>query len=312
LHNISNKKAIIIAVVMVICIVVLSYLLADAAQKNAQGADAAQESAQGAAARDIPVTTTGVAVPTSAPEQDDVDATSPAGLSYVGEKTDADVQTGQDYEAHVERLPLEGMIVGIDAGHQGRGNSEQEPMAPDSSEKKDKVTSGTSGVSTGTPEHELNLAVAGKLKSLLEERGAKVIMTRESSQVDISNKERAELMNSSGVDICIRIHANGGGASQSGAMMLVPEGHMPKDVEQASRKAGEIIFREYLTETGAKDLGVIPRGDMTGFNWSKVPVCLIEMGFMTNKAEDELMETDAYREKCALGLADGIEKYLRS
>ena len=44
---------------------------------------------------------------------------------------------------------------------------------------------------------------------------------------------------------------------------------------------------------------------MTGFNWSKVPVILIEMGFMSNAAEDKLMATDEYRSKLAAGLFNG-------
>jgi N-acetylmuramoyl-L-alanine amidase len=209
-----------------------------------------------------------------------------------------------------DQLPLTDHIIGIDAGHQAKGNNEQERVAPDSRETKPKVSSDTSGVSTGTPEYELNLAVALKLQAILEERGATVIMSRDVNDVDISNKERAEMMNDADADLCIRIHANGGGSSQSGAMMLVPDGHVPSEIEKQSREAGETIFKAYLAATGATDLGVIPRSDMTGFNWSTVPVCLIEMGFMTNKTEDKLMETDEYRNKCALGLADGIEKYL--
>jgi D-alanyl-D-alanine dipeptidase len=117
------------------------------------------------------------------------------------------------------------------------------------------------------------------------------------------------MMNDAGADLVLRIHANGGGRAQEGAMMLVPDGHMPEDVEKESISAGEIIFDAYLEETGADNLGVIPRSDMTGFNWSTVSVCLIEMGFMTNPAEDELMSTDKYQDKIVKGLANGIENW---
>jgi N-acetylmuramoyl-L-alanine amidase len=216
-----------------------------------------------------------------------------------------DAETAETTDASVN-LPLAGAVIGIDAGHQLHGNSSTESIASDSSVKKPKVSSGTSGVSSGIPEHELNLAVALKLQALLEKEGVEVIMSRTTADIDISNKERAEMMNESGADLVIRIHANGGRASEDGAMMLVPNGHVTKLIEAASAEAGETILDRFITETGAKNLGVIPRNDMTGFNWSQVPVCLIEMGFMTNPEEDKKLSTDEYREKCAKGLATGI------
>ena len=52
------------------------------------------------------------------------------------------------------------------------------------------------------------------------------------------------------------------------------------------------------------------REDLTGFNWSEVPVILVEMGFLSNSEEDEKMSTDSYREKLAEGISNGIEKWL--
>jgi len=206
--------------------------------------------------------------------------------------------------------PLSGFLVGIDAGHQQHGNSGLEPVAPGSSEKKAKVSSGTSGVSSGLGEYELNLMVALKLDEKLHEMGAETVMVRTVNDVDISNAERATMMNDAGVDLCIRIHANGGGSSDTGAMMLVPSGSVSEDIQSKSSEAGEVIFSHYLEATGANDLGVIPRSDLSGFNWSEVPVCLIEMGFMTNSAEDKKLATDAYQDKIVEGLADGICAYL--
>lgn len=76
-------------------------------------------------------------------------------------------------------LSLSGYVIGIDPGHQLHGNSAKEPVLPGSNEMKSKVTSGTQGIWTKTPEYEVNLRVGMILKELLEQQGATVIMTRE-------------------------------------------------------------------------------------------------------------------------------------
>ena len=90
---------------------------------------------------------------------------------------------------------MSGYVIGIDPGHQLHGNSAKEPVLPGSNEMKSKVTSGTQGIWTKTPEYEVNLRVGMILKELLEQQGATVIMTREVNDVDISNVERAQLFN---------------------------------------------------------------------------------------------------------------------
>lgn len=207
-------------------------------------------------------------------------------------------------------LPLTGVKIGLDPGHQAKGNSAQEAQAPGSSVTKNKVTSGADGKNTGTPEYKVNLAVALKLRDLLEENGAEVVMTHETADVDISNQERAKMLNDAGVDLALRLHCDGvDDSSVKGAMMLVPSGKYTKDFSERSRAAGETIFEAYLSATGAKNRGVIPRDDQTGFNWSTVPVCNIEMGCLSNGEEEALLVSGDYQQKCAQGLCDGIVSF---
>ncbi|MEG0702472.1 MAG: N-acetylmuramoyl-L-alanine amidase [Christensenella sp.] len=207
-------------------------------------------------------------------------------------------------------LPLSGVKIGLDPGHQAKGNSAQEAAAPGSSSTKNKVTSGTAGKNTGTPEYKVNLAVALKLRDLLNESGAEVIMTHDTADVDISNQERAKIFNDAGVDIGLRLHCDGvDDSSVNGAMMLIPTGKHASGFEEQSRAAGKAIFSAFLSATGARDRGIIPRDDQTGFNWSTVPVCNIEMGCLSNGDEEALLVSSDYQQKCAQGLADGLIAY---
>ena len=202
---------------------------------------------------------------------------------------------------------ISGKIICIDPGHQVKQNSELEKVAPDSDEKKPKVSSGTAGIATGDMEYVLNLAVGLKLKKLLEDGGATVVMTRTTHDVNISNIERAKIGNDAKSDLVIRIHADGSdNRDVKGISMLIPSSrHVGEALAATSKKAGGIVLNEVIAVTGAKDRGLSVRDDMTGFNWSTVPVILIEMGFMSNADEDRLLATDEYRDKLAIGLYNG-------
>lgn len=205
-------------------------------------------------------------------------------------------------------------VVTIDPGHQARGNSNQEPIGPGSSTTKAKVSGGTSGTVTGTPEHELTLAVALELQRQLEARNVKVILTRTSADVDISNAERTQMANQAGSDLYIRIHADGAGSSSTrGIHVLYPAGgsSWTDDIAAESKRAAEIAQRHLIARTGARDLGTDPRSDITGFNWSDVPVILPEIGFMTNPDEDRLLATAEYRQKIAQALADATIEFVQ-
>lgn len=202
--------------------------------------------------------------------------------------------------------------IAIDAGHQSKGDSRLEPIGPGAKQRKAKVAGGAVGVATGTPEYKLNLKIALKLRKVLIARGYDVYMIRTSNYVNISNKKRAILANKSGADICIRLHADSSGSSNvRGASVLYPSRNNPyvKKLSAASRKLSQKILNAYCKKTGIKKRGLIKRDDLTGTNWSKIPVALLEMGFLSNPKEDRLMQKSSWQTKMANGIADGIDAY---
>lgn len=202
--------------------------------------------------------------------------------------------------------------VTIDAGHQAQGNSDTEPIGPGAAEEKMKVTWGTSGVATGNEESQINLDVALKLRDYLVSKGVNVVMVRESQDVDISNSQRATLANESGSALFVRLHCDGAeGSSRSGFWTLVPGyNEWTGPIVEQSRVAGEIVQRNAVAATGAVDLGVTERTDLSGFNWCAVPSILCEMGYMSNPDEDVLLGTEEYQQKLAQGIGDGVIEYL--
>lgn len=205
-----------------------------------------------------------------------------------------------------------GITIAIDAGHQAKGNSEKEPAGPGSTTMKEKVATGTEGVSTGLAEYELTLAVSKRLQRILKERGYQVVMIRESNDVNISNAERAKLANQSGASAFVRVHANSvDSATVSGVLSMCQTEGNPYNGElhgksySLSRKVTDGIS----AATGFKNRGVQETDSMSGINWCEIPVTIVEMGFMSNPKEDELMATEEYQEKIAAGIADGIDSY---
>ena len=199
----------------------------------------------------------------------------------------------------------------IDPGHQEKGDSKTEPIAPGSGQRKARVSSGTAGVGTKKAEYIVNLEASIILKEILESKGYNVVMTRDCHDVRISNAERAEVANKCTADLAIRIHCDSlNDSGKTGATILVPSknGENTKCIFEDSNKYGKILEKTLKT-SGIKVNGVFERPDITGFNWSQVPVVIFEMGFMSNWNEDKMLSDPVYQKKLMEAVAKSIDEY---
>ncbi len=206
-------------------------------------------------------------------------------------------------------------LVCIDAGHQTRANNGQEAIGPNTSITKPKISSGTQGVSTKKPEYKLTLELALKLKTKLSSNGYKVFMIRETNDVNISNKERAQLANQMSCSAYIRIHADGSdNRSINGISMQSSSKNNPyiRNMYDKNSRLSNLVLSETIKATGAKNRGINYRDDLTGTNWSNVPTTLIEVGFMSNPEEDNKLSSDSYQEKLVNGMYNGITSFLNN
>lgn len=208
--------------------------------------------------------------------------------------------------------PTTQFVVVLDPGHQRHADMGTESIGPGSSERKTKVTGGTRGVATHKPEYELTLELSKRIRKRLQAKGVKVVMTRIKHDVDLTNIERAKKGNQAGADLVVLVHADGNvDRAMRGVSTLIPvPSGWTKPIAERSERAGRAVQAEMVRATGAKDLGLHERGDITGFNWSKVPVILVETGFMSNPSEDRLLASGAYQDKLADGIVGGVMEYL--
>lgn len=200
---------------------------------------------------------------------------------------------------------LAGYKVVIDPGHQAVANKDPEVMSSSMGGSKDRSAQGFVGTVTGKDESEINLETALLLKEYLESLGCEVFLTRETNDVDISNKERAEFAVSKEPDLFIRLYCNAANDSKTtGCEVIVPSSGK---YAQQLPSWGEKLGKEIEEKTGSAFAGCKVSGNYTGLNWaSSVPSFMVRMGYLTN-SDDEAKLLDAdHQFKMCQAIADFV------
>ena len=199
-------------------------------------------------------------------------------------------------------------LICLDPGHGTLAavGRQAEPIGPGSSQLKIKDGGGTAG------EAQVALAIALRTRALLEQDGYRVAMTRTGRTYAGGNIERARFCNVRHAALMIRIHADGSTSSSlHGLKTLVPALNRgwTDDIYASSLRAARKVQAALVQQTRARNLGIVQRSDLTGFNWANVPAILVECGFMTNPAERRLLQSASYQLKIARGLVAGAAAF---
>lgn len=175
-------------------------------------------------------------------------------------------------------------VVVIDAGHGGR--------APGATKQ-------------GVNEKDIDLAIVLQLKEIFEEsqENIGVYYTR----TDDSNPtfdQRVQLANKSDADLFISVHNN---STASGRMSNIKGTQvMYSETSASSEGFAQICLEEVISEIGSKNKGLVEGNSIYIIRTSEVPVALIEVGFMTNQEELDLLRSEKYQRQTAQGIYNAI------
>lgn len=153
-------------------------------------------------------------------------------------------------------------------------------------------------------EKDINLSVAKKVESLLQDSDYKVIMTRDKDEA-VDLKKRAMIANDKEADVFISIHCNDLKNGQADGI----ETYYYSDEETNSVKLAKVIQNQLVIDTGAKDRGT-RTADLSVIRNTTMPAVLTEIGFLSDENEQEKLLSEDYQEKVAEAIANGLTNYL--
>lgn len=158
-------------------------------------------------------------------------------------------------------------------------------------------------------EKEITLEVGKKLEEMSVEGETGIFLIRQEDK-DVSNESRAELTERVQPNLLIDLHVNADAVNErtQGTAVLYNDSFYRPDLTNA--ELADLIERNLVTKIQGKALGIF--SDDTGkypiLHMVTVPSVSIEIGYLTNKQEAELLGKDSYQKKIALGIFAGIQE----
>ncbi|WP_062237681.1 SH3 domain-containing protein [Fictibacillus sp. FJAT-27399] len=161
---------------------------------------------------------------------------------------------------------------------------------------------GAVGAGYGTYEKNVTLSTALILAQKLRAAGAKVYMTR-STDTAIALTSRPQLSNNYLVDAFVSIHYNSGPSAGTGIETFYQPGSVYSGL-------ASLVQQGVVKYTGFKSRGIAGK-NLQVLRTNKRPCVLVELGFLSNKSEEQIVRTSAHQQKAAAGIAEGLNSYFR-
>lgn len=184
---------------------------------------------------------------------------------------------------------LHGMRIVLDAGHGGVGD--EGPTAGP----------GAAGCTGLIMEREVNLDVVQRLAPLLARAGATVSLTRGNAEY-LSLDDRVALANRDDADLFLAVHCNSAG--EQSACGTETYYYTPGSAALAAA-----IHPALVAALNRDDRGIHNGVKFQVIAGTRMPAVLVELAFISNKEEEALLATTAFRQQAADGLAAGIRDY---
>lgn len=214
------------------------------------------------------------------------------GTGVVSGKIQAELE-GKDF---IKNL-LIGKTVVVDPGH---GSPDPGAIGPGGSKEKDN-----------------NLAIARYLAVELEAAGAKVVLTRNDDNSPAyapgtpytqrgDLQKRVDIANENNADLFISIHNDSWQTAQGTTTFYSSE----NPSGSPSYKLAQYIQSGLTQEIGTKNLGV-KDSRLYVLRNNTMPAVLVEVAFISHPTEEKQLSDNAFREKAAQGISQGIQAYIR-
>lgn len=162
----------------------------------------------------------------------------------------------------------------------------------------------------GILEKKITLRTCYLAKSHLEEMGFTVILTR-ARDLFVPLNRRVEIANRRKPALFVSVHFNASvNPVAKGIEVFYPNSKL-KERSLNSKKLANCILFELTEQTESVSRGV-KLGNFQVIRDTQMPAVLVEAGFITNNDERSLLRTETYLDRIAKGIAEGVEKYLKS